>query len=148
MLPGAVNIQSSTCNSNHSCSQRHWHRMYSSTTGHWKQAAEQVAQSASLEAFKTQLHRAVDRLILSPCFQRTLDHMIFRTVFPPRLFSLFHTAKILNFMMHYKQTPRKLSSSLARFNSTYIPQKSVFHSFEQLEAKKSIRLYEIVMHVG
>lgn len=134
LLPGALNTQSSTCSSHHSCSQRYQHRMCSSTTEHRKQAARQVVQSASLEIFKTQLDRAVDRLILSPAFNSKLGHMIFRAVFPARLFSLFHTVTILNFMMHdssfKKITPRKLPYYLALFNSTYIPQKSVFHSFE------------------
>lgn len=100
LSPGDLNTHSSTCSSHHSCSQRYQHRMCPSTTEHWKQAARQVVQSASLEIFETQLDRAVDRLILSPAFNSKLDHMIFRAVFPPRLISLFHTAKILNFMMH------------------------------------------------
>lgn len=78
---------------------------------HWKQAARQVVQSASLEIFKTQLDRAVDRLLLSPAFNRKLDHMIFRAVFPPRLFSLFHTAKILNYMMHDSSFKKLLQES-------------------------------------
>lgn len=125
LSPGGLNTQSSTCSSHHGCSQRYWHRIYSSRTEHWKWVARQVEQSASLETLKTQIDRAVDRLILNPAFNRKLDHLIFRAVFPPRLFSLFHTTKII-----LKMTPRKLSYSLALFNFIYIPQKPVFHSLE------------------
>lgn len=50
-------------------------------------------------------------LLISPAFNRKLDHMIFRAVFPPRLFSLFHTAKILNFMMHDSSFKKLLQES-------------------------------------